>query len=369
MLKDRRIRAAWVSIGCNLILVILKLTGARLSLSAAMKADALHSTSDILVSGLVLLSIWITLRGERSAGQVESVDKSSPDETAATSDGVTGENLTALLVALLLIGAAIGFLVGAVTGYTYPLERIPVAIAITWVCILISFFLGRYKVRIGREEGSLSLEADGHHSRMDMYSSIVVFVGLLGDLIGLRIDGLASAVVSVLVLKTGGEILYSSIRGLVASEVFTYRSWAALRDTALGQRAAPAYDRFLATRIARLHDRRVRVFRFAQDHRRALTGAVVMVAASVYGGSGLYRVQPDEVGVVLVCGRLVEPGAPPGLHYRFPWPLSTLHRVKPTAVRQLEFGYRTVARRGEVAEPSAYQIGRASCRERVYHPV
>lgn len=365
MFKDRRLRAAVISIAANVGLVILKLVGSRLSLSAAMKADALHSTSDIVVSALVLLSIWMTVRSVREAqaddeeepgeGETDSADEEDGEEdNAPLGEKVTGENLTALLVSLVLIGTALGFVVSALTGYAYELERVWIAIAIVWVCILISHFLAEYKIRVGREEGSISLEADGYHSRMDKYSSIIVFVGLLGYFVGLRLDAIASAIVSFLVLKTGVDILYSSIRGLVASEVFTYQSLAGVRNTALGRGLAPLYDRLLARRMARLRERNAAAARFVVRRRKRLGVVFAAFVLAAYLFSGFYRIQPDEVGIELVCGKWDGQTHAPGLHYRLPSPVSRLHRVKPMAVRQLEFGFRTVARRGTVTEPSAY---------------
>lgn len=361
MLKDRKLVAAAVSIACNCLLVILKLIGARLSLSVAMKADALHSASDILISGLVFLTICFGLRNERERRQADHHAEEGGDNDEEASQGrldaprkITGENLTALVVALWLIAAAIGFLVRAFGGYAYPLERVPLAMAIVWVCILISYFLGRYKIRVGREERSISLEADGQHSRMDMYSSVIVFVGLLGDSIGIRLDALALVLVSFLVLKAGGEVLVSSIRGLVASKAFTYQSLAGLRATSLGRMLSPTYDRLLARHVEKLHQERVQALQYIVRKRRVIMAILVMLAATGYLCSGLYRIQPDEVGVVLRCGKLVEQCAPPGLHYRFPSPITRLYRVKPHSVRRLEFGFRTVARRGDVVEPSAY---------------
>lgn len=361
MLTDRKVRAAAVSIACNLMLVILKLVGARLSLSTAMKADALHSASDILVSGLVFLSICFGLRTQRAPHEATCESKKASDSDADrneaspnTASKIVVENLTALLVSLLLIGTAIGFIVNAAKGNAYPLERIPVAITIVWACILVSYFLARYKIRVGRQEGSISLEADGQHSRMDMYSSVVVFVGLLGNLIGIRLDTLASAVVSLLVLKAGLEVLALSIRGLVASEAFAYQSLGGLRDTTLGRELAPAYDRVLAPHVETVLKGKAQSAQYIVRHRLAITLALVFLALAGYVCSGFYRIQPDEVGVVLRCGKLVERSAAPGLHYRLPSPMSRLYRVKPQAVRRLEFGFRTVARRGEVVEPSAY---------------
>jgi len=361
MLKDRRIKAVAVSLVCNLVLVTLKLFGARVSLSVAMKTDALHSASDILIDGLVFLSICFTIYQYRKEGKsVRDGEKSREGKRSSAGKGkrmgntLVAENLTALLVSIWLIAAAVGFLVTAFTGHAQPLHRVPVAIAIVWVCIVLSYFLGRYKIRVGREEDSISLEADGHHSRMDMYSSIVVFVGLLGDLVGIRLDAFASVVVALLVMKAGGEVLVSSIRGLATAEVFTYRNLGGLLNTPLGGKLKSFYQRAFGSYGECLHGGLKRNVRKITRHQclTAVIGLLLLIAA--YFGSGVYCIQPDEVGVVLRCGKLVEPPAQPGLHYRLPSPLSELHRVKPQSVRQLEFGFRTVASRTEVLEPKAY---------------
>jgi HflK protein len=59
--------------------------------------------------------------------------------------------------------------------------------------------------------------------------------------------------------------------------------------------------------------------------------------AALYFGSGLFTVQPGEVGVGLRFGQIVSPALAPGLHYRLPWPIGS-HLVLPKdRVQRIEF--------------------------------
>ena len=71
-------------------------------------------------------------------------------------------------------------------------------------------------------------------------------------------------------------------------------------------------------------------------------GALVVVLALVllWLASGVYRVQPDEQGVVLRFGRY-EYTSQPGLHMRWPWPVETVETPPVTHVNQLEIGFRS----------------------------
>lgn len=53
--------------------------------------------------------------------------------------------------------------------------------------------------------------------------------------------------------------------------------------------------------------------------------------------AGIYKVQPDEQGVVLRFGRWVET-TDPGLHYHLPFPIETVMLPKVTQVNQLKLG-------------------------------
>jgi len=79
---------------------------------------------------------------------------------------------------------------------------------------------------------------------------------------------------------------------------------------------------------------------------RGIALAALAVAA-IWLASGVYRVQPDEQGVVLRFGKWVET-TQPGLHWHLPAPIETVLTPKVTRVNRIEIGYRTAAdgRRG-----------------------
>ena len=70
---------------------------------------------------------------------------------------------------------------------------------------------------------------------------------------------------------------------------------------------------------------------------------VVLVAAVVLGvwlASGIYRVQPEEQGVVLRFGKLQEI-TNSGLHWHWPWPVATVVKPQVTRVNRIEVGFRS----------------------------
>jgi modulator of FtsH protease HflK len=77
---------------------------------------------------------------------------------------------------------------------------------------------------------------------------------------------------------------------------------------------------------------------------------LVLLAAIGIAVAGFYaftfRVQPDELGVVLRFGEFVRQ-EPPGLHYRWPYPVEEVRLPKVTRKNTLEVGFRsTLVRRG-----------------------
>lgn len=61
------------------------------------------------------------------------------------------------------------------------------------------------------------------------------------------------------------------------------------------------------------------------------------LAALVWVNAGIYKVQPDEQGVVLRFGRWVDT-TNPGLHYHWPFPFEAVLYPKVTQVKQLQLG-------------------------------
>ena len=66
---------------------------------------------------------------------------------------------------------------------------------------------------------------------------------------------------------------------------------------------------------------------------------IVVLALVLWGLSGIYQVQPDELGVVLRFGGF-DRVALPGLRYHLPTPIESVERPKVTRVNRVEVGFR-----------------------------
>ena len=69
-------------------------------------------------------------------------------------------------------------------------------------------------------------------------------------------------------------------------------------------------------------------------------GLILIILLFVWLASGLYRVGPDEQGVVLRFGKFVKT-TQPGLHYHIPIPVETVQTPKVTKVNRIDIGFRS----------------------------
>jgi len=76
---------------------------------------------------------------------------------------------------------------------------------------------------------------------------------------------------------------------------------------------------------------------------------IVLAALALWGFSGFFRVEPDELGVVLRFGKYIRE-ATPGLNYHIPYPVETVLTPKALRVNKIDIGMRTVEdlRRGNI---------------------
>jgi HflK protein len=71
---------------------------------------------------------------------------------------------------------------------------------------------------------------------------------------------------------------------------------------------------------------------------RGLGFAAAAGAAVLWLGSGLFAVEPGEVGMRLRFGRILASDLEPGLHFRWPWPFENHRLIAQNLARRLEFG-------------------------------
>ena len=68
---------------------------------------------------------------------------------------------------------------------------------------------------------------------------------------------------------------------------------------------------------------------------------IVLVALLVWGFSGFFKVEPDELGAVLRFGKYTR-DAQPGLNYHLPYPIETVLTPKVTRVNRIDIGMRLI---------------------------
>jgi membrane protease subunit HflK len=68
---------------------------------------------------------------------------------------------------------------------------------------------------------------------------------------------------------------------------------------------------------------------------------IALAAIAIWGFSGFFRVEPDELGVVLRFGKYTR-DARPGLNYHLPYPVESVLTPKVTQVKRIDIGMRLV---------------------------
>jgi Cu+-exporting ATPase len=96
------------------------------------------------------------------------------------------------------------------------------------------------------------------------------------------------------------------------------------------------------------------VAQWLREHRTTVLRLAAPLLLLAYVLSGITLVGPDEMIVVQRFGRKAD-AVGPGLHWRFPWPVEQINRLKPHRVQVAEIGFRTVDAMAAPAEPAAYE--------------
>lgn len=193
-------KIAGLSILTNLVLVAIKTLLALLSGSLAIKADAIHSLSDVVSSAVILIGIKISKR--KSGSFPYGLYKV--------------ENLVALVTSILILLAGYEIVREV---FANPLQltprQIPLAATGILLTIVITWLFSRYELKKGLETGSPSLVADARHIWTDMLSSVVILASLIGSLFGWHLDRYAAMIVVVFIVRAAFTILLDAIRVLL----------------------------------------------------------------------------------------------------------------------------------------------------------
>jgi len=197
-------KSTWVSIVINVLLTFFQIVGGFIAHSQALMADGLHSLSDLLSDVLVL---YANRHGNRHADADHPYGHARM-ETAATL--ILGTFLAALGV-ILLVAAAMRL------QQPESLHAVnPLALAIAVIALIAKEGMFRYMLAVAKRVRSQMLVANAWHARSDAASSLVVIVGVAGNLLGYTFfDLLAAAVVGVIIAHMGGKLALEALSELI----------------------------------------------------------------------------------------------------------------------------------------------------------
>ncbi len=201
----RSIRWAQAGLLVNALLVLIKLVAGIVGHANALVADGVESSADIFSSMIVWMGLSIAAR--------------PADEDHPYGHG-KAEPLAAVVVSLMLLGAAVGISILAIREIRTPHHLpAPFTLFVAAGVIIIKELLYRRVARVGRDVGSTAVTADAWHHRADAISSLAAFIGISIALLGGRgweaADDWAALVAALIVAVNGVRTLRPAISGLM----------------------------------------------------------------------------------------------------------------------------------------------------------
>ena len=193
----------WISIIVNGLMFFLKLLIGLIIGSISVIADAFHTLTDVISSGVV---IWGFNESEKPA------DKNHPYGHGRA------EYVATLVIAILLIVAGIEFIESSIERIVNPTIIEPewwmiISIIIT---IFIKIIVAQYAEYLSSKIASGTLHADAWHHRADAISSFLVATAMiLGKYGYFQVDGWTGLIVALFIMWSGFGIAKEAVDDLI----------------------------------------------------------------------------------------------------------------------------------------------------------
>jgi cation diffusion facilitator family transporter len=201
-------RSTWVSVAVNFALTAIQIATGLFAKSQGLVADGIHSLSD-LVADFVVLFASHHARKDADVGHSYGHQRF---ETAAS-----------LVLGVLLLAVGLGMVWSAFLKLENAQSVQRVSVAALWVAggaLIAKELLFRYLLSVAKRVKSGMLIANAWHARSDAASSLVVGIGICGNLAGYPIlDPVAALIVGFLVAKMGWEFAWDALHDLMDRSV------------------------------------------------------------------------------------------------------------------------------------------------------
>jgi len=181
-------KVAVISILANIVLAGGKVTIGVFSNSAAVLAEGVHSLMDIFSSAIGYIGIKISAKPE---------DKKHPY------GHYKFEVLGGTIITIILLATGLGIMWEAYKNFLNP-EKIKIGYLAFGIMIFsagINEVMARLKIHFGKKENSIALLSDGLHSRVDVFASLAVFVGLVLTKYWIFVDSALAFLIGLYIIK------------------------------------------------------------------------------------------------------------------------------------------------------------------------
>ena len=201
------IRTSWIGIIANVLLAAFKAGVGLLASSVAIVMDAVNNLSDALSSVITIVGTKLSQR---------PADRKHPFGFGRI------EYFSAIIIAVIVLSAGITSLIESVkkiinpTTPTYTTTTLIVII----VAIVVKLVLGRYVKGQGEKLKSDALIASGSDALFDAIITLATLISAGVMLLwGISLDGILGALISLVIIKAGIEMLASPVNELLGAKI------------------------------------------------------------------------------------------------------------------------------------------------------
>jgi cation diffusion facilitator family transporter len=201
---DIKVKAAGLSVASNIALTAGKLVVGSIIGSVSVISEAIHSANDLLAS---FIALWAVRKSAQP-----------PDQEHPYGHGKV-ENIAGTIEAVLIFIAAVFIISESIEKIRQGGEILEPGwgMLVMAVSAGLNFMVSSYLLKVGKEQDSVALEADGVHLRTDVYTSLGVMAGLgLIQLSGYWIlDPIIAILVALLIVKAAFDLLQKAFLPLL----------------------------------------------------------------------------------------------------------------------------------------------------------
>ena len=197
------IRTSWVGIVANVLLAGFKAAVGILASSVAIVMDAVNNLSDALSSVITIIGTKLSQR---------PADRKHPFGFGRI------EYFSAIIIAVIVLSAGITSLIESVKKIFNPTE--PEYTTTTLVAIVVKLVLGRYVKQKGEQLNSDALIASGSDALFDAIITLATLISAGVMLLwNVSLDGILGALISIVIIKAGIEMLASPVNELLGTSI------------------------------------------------------------------------------------------------------------------------------------------------------